>query len=181
VSEGDAVGSGLVDEARTLGALRWLELRCFETVGGWAADDGPPEIRVLLGTLASHHAWRADLLRSRLPLVAEVAADVVTAPSRRGRALAGALSAVTGGAVGRLAVGARVVLPGLATAYDDLAAPTDGSRHDAVGRILRIARDDVRADWWTAARALERHLGDAASVALAGEAVTSVETALATT
>jgi hypothetical protein len=174
-------GSGLVAEARALGALRWLELRCFEVVGAWAADGGPPEVRVLLATLSSHHAWRADLVRSRLPLAAEVAADVVTAPSRRGRALAEALAALADDAVARLAVSARVVLPGLATAYEDLAVPMEGLRHDAMGRIVRMARDDARADWWSAARTLARHLDDTPAVARAAQAVASVESALVTT
>jgi hypothetical protein len=171
---------GLVESARTLGATRWTELRCFELVGAWAADPGPAELRVLFTTLSGHHAWRADLVRSRLPVAADLAADVVTIADPGAAALVEALRGLSVDGIARLAALARVALPRLAGTYGDMAAASAGPS-DAMGRIVRVARDDAAADWHRAAGALARHLVDGDAVERAGQAVVVVDTALATT
>jgi hypothetical protein len=177
---GSVPADGLVASARALGACRWTELRCFEAVGAWAADPGPAEVRVLLTTLSSHHAWRADLVLSRLPVAADLAADVVTAPDPTASALVTALADVPADGVARLAALARVVLPHLAGTYGDMAAACAGPS-DAIGRIVRVVRDDAAADWHGAARVLARHLADGEAIERAGRAVSVVDSALATT
>jgi hypothetical protein len=171
---------GLVASARALGACRWTELRGYEVVGAWAADPGPADLRVLLTTLSSHHAWRAELLLSRLPVAADLAADIVTTPDPEATALVTALAAVPADGVARVAALARVVLPHLAGTYGDMAAACPGPS-DAIGRIVRVVRDDAAADWHGAARALARHLVDDDAVERAARAVAVVDSALAVT
>jgi hypothetical protein len=171
---------GFVASARRLGACRWTELRCFELVGAWAADAAPADLRVLFTTLAGHHAWRADVLLSRLPVAADLLADAVTVADAPAAALVDGLSRLPVDGVARTAVLARVALPHLTGAYGDMAAACAGPS-DAIGRIVRVARDDAAADWHGAASALARHLVDGDAVERAGQAVVVVDTALATT
>ncbi len=180
MTAGPTSHDGLVATARRLGACRWIEQRAFEIVGAWAADPGPAEVRVLFTTLAGHHAWRADLVASRLPVAADLAAEVVTVADVSGSALVEAVRAVPVDGVGRLAVLARVVLPRLAGTYGDMAAASVGPS-DAIGRIVRVVRDDAVADWHRAARTLDRHLLDGPTVEVAGRAVMGVDTALVAT
>jgi hypothetical protein len=174
------VGGGLVETAHVLGVCRWTESRCFEVVGSWTADPAPDEVRVLFTTLSGHHAWRADLVATRLPVATDLAADVVTAPDAASSALVDALRGLPADGVARLAALARVVLPRLAGTYGDMAAASAGAS-DAIGRIVRVVRDDAAADWHGATRALARHLLDAEVVERAGRAVMVVDTALTAT
>jgi hypothetical protein len=171
---------GLVESARILGTARWTELRCFELVGAWAADPGPAELRVLLTTLSGHHAWRADLVRSRLPISTDLATDVVTVPDPSASALVEALRCLPVDGVARVAALARAVLPRLAGTYGDMAAAS-AAPSDAIGRIVRVVRDDAAADWHRAASVLAQLLVDGDAVERAGQAVAVVDTALAIT
>jgi hypothetical protein len=177
---GPLSSGGIADTARVLGACRFVEQRCFEVVGRWAADPAPADVRVLFATLSSHHAWRADLLATRLPVATEIDTATVTAPDPAGAALLSALSELPVDGTARLAVLARVVLPHLAGTYGDTVAASPGPS-DAIGRIVRVARDDARHDWHGAAGALRRHLVDGDAVERAGRAVIVVDTAVTTT
>ena len=139
----------LVTTTTRLGALRWVELRCFEIVGGWVADTPADEVefRVLWNAQSGHHAWRADLLSSRLSIARELPDEVATVGSRGGRTLVDALASTQPGGPRRLEIVAREALPRLIAGYRCLASSTSPASDEPVARIARVALVDVLDDW----------------------------------
>jgi hypothetical protein len=145
-----------------LGALRWLELRCFEIIGGWTADtaatDG--ELRVLWNAQSAHHAWRADLVGSRLSIARELPADAATTGSIGAQALVSTLTTAAAEGPSRLVIVARDLLPRLVSAYRSLALTTTPASDEPVARIARIGLADVLEDWQRAQELLEKGRGE---------------------
>lgn len=110
----------LEDAARVAGHCRWLEARLFEVVGAWVAAEPDAEVKAALAAHSLRHAWHADVWRDRLPRVAHVDAEALTAPAGEGvEAVVDALGGATGEdqTVERLAAVARFLLPRLVAAY----------------------------------------------------------------
>lgn len=146
-----------------LGALRWVELRCFEIVGAWTTDtpssdsaSSDAEIRVLWNALSAHHAWRAELVGSRLSIARELPADAATVGSAGAQVLVEALTTTAADSSARLAVVARDVLPRLVSAYRSLAVTSAPASDEPVARIARIAHADVLEDWQRTLEILDR-------------------------
>lgn len=60
--------STLEASARRIGRYRWIEMRLFETLGGWVS--GVPELdaKALLAAHSRHHGWHAELWHDLLPV-----------------------------------------------------------------------------------------------------------------
>lgn len=58
---------GIDELARTLGQLRWAELRWFETLGAWMRTAPESEARICLAVSCQRRAAHAGLLAERLP------------------------------------------------------------------------------------------------------------------
>ncbi len=144
-----------------LGALRWVELRSFEILGSWVAQTpaAEAETRVLWNALSAHHAWRADLVGSRMSIAREHPAEAATVGSPGGQALVAALLAAPPEGPCRLEIVARELLPRLVTGYRSLIATATPASDEPVGRIARIASADVLDDWQRAQELLDRVRG----------------------
>ncbi len=145
----------LVESARLLGSYRWVELRLFEVLGNWVANETEAEARLLFDIQSRHHAWHAELWGARLPDVDSVVdPDLLTvAPDEGTEELMSSLGGVpgseegSGGTLVRLVGLARVVLPRLVCGYgyhlNRAALVSDAP----VIRALRLALRDDMEDW----------------------------------
>lgn len=174
-----------LDETGTwAGGWAWAELRLFEVVGGWVAAAPEPAAKALLAAQSRHHAERAEAWLGHRPVVAGRDPEDLVVPSSEG--VAAALAALAdpepAGTAERLAALVRVVLPRLATAYQDrldvaLAHPiTD----EALARSLRWAVADTLEDWVAAERLLQSLLRTGDDVAKASAHAARVESLLVT-
>jgi hypothetical protein len=145
----------LVESARVLGCYRWVELRLFDVVGGWVANETDPEARLLFEIQSRHHAWHAELWGERLPDVEGVVdADLVTVrPDEGTEELLSSLGGVQGGDEGgggtlvRLVGLARVVRPRLVCGYGYHLRRALAISDGPVIRALRLALRDEVEDW----------------------------------
>jgi hypothetical protein len=165
----------LEEAARLAGGFRWAERRLFEVLGGWVASTPETGIKLMLDRHSHHHAWRAEQWWDRLPVLAGVDRDELTAPPALAlQAAYGALADMEG-TVARLAGAYRFALPRLAgayAAYRSAAAPaSDGSGRRTVG----IVGTDLEADWKEGELALQKLLIDLDAVAAASGAVARLE------
>jgi hypothetical protein len=137
------VAETLVAAGRRCGHNAWLELRLFETVGGWVPAVPDPAAKALLAARSRHHAWHAELWLGLLPVVPTVDglahADLVAALA----ALPGEADDPTAAVLGALH---DLVAPRLRAAYAahrDVTAPVaDGPAL----RVLDLVEADVEAD-----------------------------------
>jgi hypothetical protein len=60
---------GLFEGAALLGTYSWVERRLFELTGAWAAQAELPAVRLFLDRSSLEHAWHAELLAQRLPVL----------------------------------------------------------------------------------------------------------------
>lgn len=74
----------LMTTAALLGSGVWAERRLHAIVGGWAGETADPSLVVVLDRIAMRHAWRAEVLLARLPLLRELPVErVVVGPGGR--------------------------------------------------------------------------------------------------
>ena len=151
----------LVESARRAAAARWVESRLFAITGAWAASVPLPSAQVHFAGQSARHARHAELWRARIPVLAWVDPDALTAaPSRPVEAVLDRLVVdVDGdgdgdaggdggpGTLPLLAGMSRVVLPRLIVSYQrhrsGCSAVADGPVIDTVD----LALSETIADW----------------------------------
>jgi hypothetical protein len=69
------------ESARRVGIYKWLEMRLFETLGGWVATVPELDVKLVLGRHCYHHAWHAELWDKRLPELREMNTTRLTVPA----------------------------------------------------------------------------------------------------
>ncbi len=69
------------ETARRVGAYKWLEMRLFESLGGWVATVPELDVKLVLGRHCYHHAWHAELMDKRLPELREMNTERLTEPA----------------------------------------------------------------------------------------------------
>ena len=69
------------ESARRVGTYKWLEMRLFETLGGWIATVPELDVKMILGRHCYHHAWHAELMDKRLPELREMNTDRLCEPA----------------------------------------------------------------------------------------------------
>src|SRR4249920_4038058 len=75
-------GAFTVEEsARRVGVYKWIEMRLFETLGGWVATVPELDVKLILGRHCYHHAWHAELWDKRLPELREMNTTRLTVPA----------------------------------------------------------------------------------------------------
>jgi len=153
-------------QARMVGAYQWIERRLFEVLGSWSASESVPEAQLVFDVYSAQHAWHADLLGERLPVLDAVDPDTLAVPpsvevDRMLGVLAGNLPLAPGvdvtmpgvtvpGAGGTLlrVVGmARVVLPRLVSGYGLHLRRLDAVSDAALARTLRLVLHDEVEQW----------------------------------
>jgi len=70
----------VAESARRVGNYKWIEMRLFETLGGWVATVPELDVKLVLGRHCYHHAWHAELWNKRLPELREMNTERLTAP-----------------------------------------------------------------------------------------------------
>jgi hypothetical protein len=184
-------GLSLHAQATVVGAYQWVERRLFEVLGAWADSEAVPEAELLFDVYSQQHAWHAELLAERLPVLDSVDVDTLTvAPSaevdRMLSVLAGAQrppqgdhdsagtlmgrgsgAAAAGGTLLRLVGVGRVVLPRLVAGYGLHLRRLSPAADAALGRCLRLVLRDELEQWQaveTLVQALLRRPNDIAVV-----------------
>ena len=71
------------ESARRVGIYKWIEMRLFETLGGWVATVPELDVKLVLGRHCYHHAWHAELWDKRLPELREMNTDAPDRPGER--------------------------------------------------------------------------------------------------
>jgi len=140
----------VAENARRIGAYAWIEQALFEVLGTWVATVPEPEVTLLLGTHCHHHAWHAQMWRDRLPDLAELDPDRLTAPANPAVArfvTALAEPAPLRSTVEQLVGVYRVLLPRLVAAYSVHADATSPVTDAPTARILRLVLADDHDQW----------------------------------
>ena len=136
----------LEETARWVGAARWLELRCFELLGGWVATTPEPDVKLAFARQSHHHAWHAELFERVLPSANGFSADgLVTAPDDAWSALIDDLVALS--ATNDRLVGAYdVLMPAKLTEYEGWLEAVDPVQDAPLRRWLGFVIVDEHAD-----------------------------------
>ena len=145
----------LQDTARFLGCARWLELRCFEVLGGWVASTAEPEVKLALARQSHHHAWHAELFERVLPVANGLADHRDAEPGGGWTAFMDSLGALELTA-DRLTAAYALLLPAKLAEYEHWLEVADPVRDAPVRRWLGFVVADERVDL-----AEGRHLLDA--------------------
>jgi hypothetical protein len=175
-------GLTLHDQARLVGGYQWVERRLFEVLGAWVGSEPVPEAQVLYDVYSQQHAWHAELLAERLPVLDSLDPATLTVPpdaevDRTLGLLAGTVSdqgavggegaggpgapprgtVPAGGTLLRLVGLGRVVLPRLVAGYNLHLRRLSSVADAPVGRCLRLVRRD-ELEQWQAIEALTQSL-----------------------
>jgi hypothetical protein len=136
----------LEETARWVGAARWLELRCFELLGGWVSTTPEPDVKLAFARQSHHHAWHAELFERVLPAANGFSAEgLVTAPDDAWAALLDDLVALT--ATSDRLVGAyEVLMPAKLGEYEGWFDAVDPVRDAPLRRWLGFVIVDEHAD-----------------------------------
>jgi hypothetical protein len=141
------VSPGTLEEtARRVGAARWLELRCFELLGGWVTTTPEPDVKLAFARQSHHHAWHAELFERVLPSANGFSADgLVAAPDDAWRALLDELATLS--ATNDRLVGAyELLMPGKLDEYERWYAGVGPVQDAPLRRWLGFVVMDERAD-----------------------------------
>lgn len=153
----------------------------FEILGQWVTSTATPTAKLLFDRHSQHHAWRAAQWWDRLPVLAGVDRESLTAPASPPLVVALEHLAAFGSTVGRLAGAYRVMLPRQWACYQDHLELAGTIADSSTLRTLHIVSQDLASDWMEGERALQNLL-DADTAAEASAAVAELEaTLLATT
>lgn len=136
----------LEETARWVGAARWLELRCFELLGGWVTTTAEPDVKLVFARQSHHHAWHAELFERVLPSANGFSADgLVTAPDDAWTALLDDLVALS--ATNDRLVGAyEVLMPAKLAEYEGWLDVVDPVQDAPLRRWLGFVIVDEHAD-----------------------------------
>ena len=141
------VSPGTLEEtARWVGAARWLELRCFELLGGWVTTTPEPDVKLAFARQSHHHAWHAELFERVLPSANGFSADgLVAAPDDSWSAFLDDLAALT--VTGDRLVGAyELLMPGKLDEYERWHSAVDPVQDAPLRRWLGFVVMDEHAD-----------------------------------
>jgi hypothetical protein len=129
-----------------VGAARWLELRCFELLGGWVTTTPEPDVKLALARQSHHHAWHAELFERVLPSANGFSANgLVAAPDDAWAALVNDLVALS--ATNDRLVGAyEVLMPAKLTEYEAWLDTVDPVQDAPLRRWLGFVIVDEHAD-----------------------------------
>lgn len=148
--------STIDDTARAIARARWLELRCFEILGGWVASTPEPEAKLLFARQSHHHAWHAELFERVRPTASGLDVTHHDEPRPRWRGVLAELEALTTTA-DRVAGAFWVLLPTKLSEYEHWLVDTDPVRDAPLRRWLGFVLADERNDL-VEGRALVAHL-----------------------
>ena len=141
------VSPGTLEEtARWVGAARWLELRCFELLGGWVTTTPEPEVKLAFARQSHHHAWHAELFERVLPSANGFSADgVVVPPDDAWDALLDKLDGLSA-TIDRLVGAYELLMPGKLDEYERWYGAVDPVQDAPLRRWLGFVVMDEQAD-----------------------------------
>lgn len=137
--------STIDDTARAIARARWLELRCFEILGGWVASTPEPEVKLLFARQSHHHAWHAELFERVRPTASGLDVTHHDEAHPRWTGVLAELEALTTTA-DRLAGAFAVLLPTKLAEYERWLAEADPVRDAPLRRWLGFVLSDEHAD-----------------------------------
>jgi hypothetical protein len=133
------------DTARRIAHARWLELRCFEVLGGWVLSTPEPDVKLALARQSHHHAWHAELFERVLPVANGLDPERHDEPPAPWRDLLAGLAALEHTA-DRLVGAYELLIPAKLAEYDAWLESADPIRDAPLRRWLGFVVADERAD-----------------------------------
>lgn len=133
------------DTARAIARARWLELRCFEILGGWVSSTPEPEVKLVFARQSHHHAWHAELFERVRPVASGLDVAHHDEADPRWRGVLAELEALTTTA-DRLAGAFLVLLPTKLAEYEEWLAAADPVQDAPLRRWLGFVCADEHAD-----------------------------------
>jgi hypothetical protein len=139
----------LEEAGRLAGRHRWVEMRLFETLGGWVQTVPELEVKLRIGADAPHHAWHAELWWERLPELAGVDRGELTAPFGAAAAVMDAVGEPggPGQTIEKLVGVYRLVVPRIVAAYTTHLRQASTVSDGPTIRCLRLILRDELEDW----------------------------------
>lgn len=169
---------GLEEQASLTGAHRWVELRLFEILGGWVADETSEPARVLFDLHSRQHAWHSELFGDRLPVLDWIDPVALTRPPSPQAENALELAGAAGSTLLRLVGSGRFLLPRLVAGYTLHLERATSVADAPLRRALRLVlRDEIEA-WQASELMLESMLRDRHDAEAAARHFASLEGAL---
>lgn len=160
-----------VDEtARRAGNYKWLEMRLFETMGGWVALAPELEVKVMMGNHCYHHAFHAEMWHKRLPQLREMNPERLTAapnPAMDHFVTQMSQPLEAGSSIEWLVGMYRVLLPSLIGAYTYHLNNTSSMTDGPTMRVLELCLNDDMTEWREGEMLLQSLLIDDSSIDLA--------------
>ncbi|MBV8949956.1 MAG: hypothetical protein JOZ99_03710 [Actinobacteria bacterium] len=138
------------ESERRVGNYKWIEMRLFETLGGWVATIPELDVKMVLGRHCYHHAWHSELWHKRLPELREMNPDRLTQPAND--ELVAFVDALREPEAPELTIEKlvgvyRVLAPRLIAAYTYHLNATSSITDAPTMRSLRFALQDELDDW----------------------------------
>lgn len=138
--------------ARRVGQYKWVEMKLFELLGGWAVVTGDvgDEVRVRLGAHCEHHAFHAEVWHRWLSTVRVPTPEHLTvAANPQVELFFSALGdpAEPDATIEKLVGLYRVVLPHLVAAYTAHLNATNEATDAPTVRALKLCLADSRNEW----------------------------------
>ncbi len=175
-------GSFTVEEsAKRVGNYKWIEMKLFETMGGWVATVPELDVKLRLGTHCYKHAWHAELWHKRLPELREMNPERLTVAANDDvAAFMEAVSEPTDAnlTIEKLVGAYRVLIPHKIAAYTYHLNNTSTITDSPTIRSLKMALADEFDDWRDGEMLLQSILLTGADVARAAAWHTRLETML---
>lgn len=151
----------LDDTARRIARARWLELRCFEMLGGWVATTPEPEAKLALARQSHHHAWHAELFTRVVPTASGLEVGHHDDPEPAWQAALGEIEALRA-TPDRMVAAFGVLLSAKLGEYERWLADVDPVRDAPLRRWLGFVVADEQSDL-AEGRALVREFPAAAA------------------
>ena len=140
----------VAESARRIGNYKWIEMRLFESLGGWVATIPELDVKMVLGRHCYHHAWHSELWHKRLPELREMNPERLTQPAND--ELVSFVDALRQPEAPELTIEKlvgvyRVLVPRLIGAYTSHLKATSSINDAPTMRSLRFVLQDEMDDW----------------------------------
>lgn len=140
----------VAESARRIGNYKWIEMRLFESLGGWVATIPELDVKMVLGRHCYHHAWHSELWHKRLPELREMNPERLTQPAND--ELVSFVDALRQPEAPELTIEKlvgvyRVLVPRLIGAYTYHLNATSSITDAPTMRSLRFVLQDEMDDW----------------------------------
>jgi hypothetical protein len=149
------VAETIEHSGRRIGRHAWVEMRLFETLGGWSGTVPDPRARAMLARQSHHHAWHAELWHDLLPALPHLPRSEMVVPDETDAEVVATLNSLDASdpdaasddaTAARLTAAYHLALPHLIATYTDHLEHTTVITDAPTTRVLRLILADLADD-----------------------------------